>query len=90
MTKQNVIDYTFGEQLGALVFIVFIAAVGGIAIDILGGLKVPPIGKRFKGFEIKPIIKKVTLPPILGMIVMGCIGRNYFGDLTKPFPNVWA
>ena len=21
---------------------------------------------------------------------MGCVGRNYFGEVTKPFPNNWA
>jgi hypothetical protein len=53
------------------------SSVGGMAVGALGGFSIPPIGKIFKGFELKPIIKRVRLPPIVGMIIMGCVGRNY-------------
>ncbi len=68
----------------------FIAAIGGLAIGMFGGFKIPGFGKFYQGFEVKPILTKIRLPPIVGMIIMGCVGRNYFGSLTKPFPNEWA
>ena len=74
---QKLEQYSFGKQLGAIVFIIFMSSVGGMAVGALGGFSIPPIGKIFKGFELKPIIKRVRLPPIVGMIIMGCVGRNY-------------
>jgi NhaP-type Na+/H+ or K+/H+ antiporter len=35
-------------------------------------------------------LKKIQIPPILVMIIIGCIARNYFGDVMKPFNNKWA
>ena len=89
MTAQKP-SYSLGEQLGAIIFIVFLASIGGMAISLLGGFKIPGIGTKFKGCEIKPLLKCIRLPPIVGMIIMGCVGRNYMVTVTKAFPNEWA
>jgi Kef-type K+ transport system membrane component KefB len=56
---------------------------------MFGGFKVPSIGK-FKGFEVKPILGKVRIPPIIAMIIMGCIVRNFFGEVVQPYNSEWA
>ena len=36
------------------------------------------------------MFQHVRIPPVIGMIILGCIARNFFGDVVKPFPRVWA
>jgi hypothetical protein len=82
--------YTFGEQVGAFILIIVLATIGGLLTMALSGFKIPQIGNIFKGYEVKPCLKIVTIPPIVAMIIMGCVGRNYFGRITAGFPNDWA
>jgi hypothetical protein len=44
----------------------------------------------FKGYVLKPILTKIHIPPIIMMIVMGCVVRNFFGEVEVPYNNVWA
>lgn len=81
--------YSDGAQAGALILVVVLSAVAGILIGLLAGYHFPKIG-RFPGFHLKPLLTKFKLPPIIGMIVMGCVVRNFFGDVVKPYPTVWA
>lgn len=37
------------------------------------------------------IIKKITIPPLIGMILFGFIARNFFGDVVdNHYPDKWA
>jgi len=41
--------------------------------------------------KVKPLLEKVKLPPIVGMIIIGCIVRNFFGSTIKlAYPDAWA
>jgi hypothetical protein len=39
---------------------------------------------------IKPLLKKVKIPPVIPMILMGCITKNFFGKPVEAYNNVWA
>ena len=83
-------SFNIGEELEALLLVVFMAIVGATAFALTAGYVFPRVGKIFKGFKLKPLLKKVRLPPVLAMILMGCISRNFFGSVTKAFPENWA
>lgn len=40
----------------------------------------------FKGYVLKPLTKRVYLPPLVAMIIMGFIARNFAGDLSEAYP----
>jgi hypothetical protein len=61
----------------------------GIVLGLISGFKFPKIG-NWGGCEVKPLCKVIKIPPLIGMIIMGCVVRNTFGDVVKPYPNVWA
>lgn len=65
------------------------AAVGGILIGLLGGFHFPKF-LCFKGYELKPILKAVVIPPLIAMIIMAIITRNYFGPVPKKWPDLWS
>ena len=77
------------EQVGAIAIMVIFAAIGGLLIGALGGFNIPKIGK-FKGYHVKPILKHVSIPPLIGMIFMGFIARNYVGGPMDAYNNRWA
>ncbi len=83
------ISYTIGEQIGALVLVIALAAIAGAVLGIFGGFEIPKFW-IFPGFKMKAICLKIRVPPIIGMIVMGCIVRNFFGSVVKPYNNEWA
>ena len=56
---------------------------------MLEGFSIPSIGS-FKGYTVKPMTSKVRIPPIIAMIVMGCVVRNFFGEVVKPYKSEWA
>ena len=53
--------------------IVSFGSLGGFLIKLLQGYKLPG------GIIIKPLTKKISIPPLVGMIIFGCISRNFFG-----------
>lgn len=55
----------------------------------LEGFTIPKFG-RFQAYTVKPILTKVKIPPIIAMIIMGCIVRNFFGEVVKPYNSDWA
>jgi hypothetical protein len=69
--------------------VVIFAAIGGLAIGLLGGFQLPAIGK-FKGYHLKPILKYITIPPLVGMIFMGFVGVNYAGGPVFAYNSRWA
>jgi hypothetical protein len=69
--------------------VVITAGIVGICFGLLAGYKF----KKFlciKPFAVPAVIKVITIPPLIGMIIMGCVARNLFGELTVPFPDKWA
>jgi Kef-type K+ transport system membrane component KefB len=44
----------------------------------------------FPGYTLKPLLQKVRIPPIIAMIVMGCVARNFFGAPVQAYNDDWA
>ena len=41
--------------------------------------------------HIKALLTKIEIPPLVGMIVFGCIARNFFcAEYTDHYPEPWA
>lgn len=82
--------YTFGEKFGVLILVVFMALIGGLFVGLVNGFTFPAF-RRFKGYTLKTLLPtKLRITPILGMILFGCIARNFFGSFMTAFPNDWA
>jgi len=81
--------YTFGEELGAFLIIVASALAGGIFTGLFFGINLPGWGK-FPSFRLPPLIRVFSIPPLILMIIMGLVSRNYFGEHADAFPSVWA
>ena len=79
-----------GEEFGALLLVVAMAAIGGAFFGFLNeGLKIPQ-SKLCKEIVISPLLKKVKIPSVIAMIFMGCIARNFFGKPVEAYNNEWA
>ena len=73
------------QQALGLIVVALISGIGGILFAILMGgieLKVGKVGP----IKIKPILTKVAIPPLVGMIVFGCLARNF---LCKWYMDVY-
>lgn len=82
---KNLSPYPVDDEIGALLLLIFVSGCAGVALGLLGGFKFPAFWK-FKGYTLKPIIKAIVIPPLIAMLVMGCIVRNYFGETMIPYP----
>ncbi len=82
-------EYPEGEKLGALLLIAFCAAIGGFLVQLLAGIKTQRVG-CIPPINIRSICTKVTIPPLVGMIIFGSIARNSFGSVVEPYPDDWA
>lgn len=69
--------------------VIILSAILGALVGLLGGYNFPKFWK-FKGYNLKPVLKVIEIPPIIGMIVMGCIVRNAFGSYMNAYPAAWA
>lgn len=79
-----------GNSILTLLVVAFFAALGGLFVKWFSGIKVPGCGKS-KGCETKPVCTAVTIPPLIGMIIFGCIARNFFGEWFKVnYNDNWA
>lgn len=81
--------YTIADKVGAFAVVIILSAIGGVFITMFGGFTFPKC-KPFNGYQLKPLFKRFSIPPLLGMIIMGCIARNLFGPITAAFPDSWA
>jgi len=67
---------TIGERILALVAVILLAAIGGIVMQVLFfGLDIK--SGKVGPYNFKPITSKLTVPPMVGMIIVGCLVRNY-------------
>ena len=75
--------------MASLAIVVIMAGVAGSCVGLLGGYHFPKIF-CFKGYELKPILKAVVIPPLIAMIIMAIVTRNFFGPVTKNWPDKWS
>ena len=60
---------------------------GGYIIKFIYGITLP------NGKAIKPLFKckAIIIPPLVGMLIFGCVARNCFGDFFMDYyPLIWA
>jgi len=56
-------------------------------VGLLGGFSFPKFW-FFPGYNLRPILQKVSIPPMLAMVLMGFISRNFSGGaLTDAYPS---
>lgn len=68
----------------ALFVVVLCGTVGGIFVQILS------YGMHFETgnvgpIKFKPLLTSIRIPPLVGMIIAGCIARNFFGPTYMEF-----
>lgn len=70
--------------------VVVFAACGGILVQIaMKGIKFH--SGKVGPLHIKAILTKIEIPPLVGMIVFGCIARNFFcAEYMDHYPEPWA
>jgi NhaP-type Na+/H+ or K+/H+ antiporter len=82
-------DASAGESIVALLVVVLFAQLGGFLIQLLGGINT----KKFlciPACKLDPVLKSVTIPPLVGMILMGGVARNALPDLMEDYNDEWA
>lgn len=84
------IEGEFWQHLVALLIIAAVSAIGGFLIKMLAGLKISKNCICKNGLEFKALCTTITIPPLVGMIILGCIARNFFGEFMDYYPNDWA
>ena len=70
---------TPGQQFLAMLVVLVFGSLGGILLQIfLKGIyiKTGKVGP----YDIKPLCTKIEIPSLLGMIIGGCIARNFVTD----------
>ena len=84
---------TFGQQMQAMLVVVIFAACGGILVQIMmKGLEFRS-GKlgATKHLKIPALLTKIEIPPLVGMILFGCIARNFFcSEYMDHYPEYYA
>lgn len=84
-------DASGGEKFAALLIVVLFAGVGGFLTKLLKGAELSPNGCCKEGVKIPPVSKTITIPMLVGIIIFGCIARNWFPQtLMDSYPNDWA
>ena len=80
-----------GAKFLALLLVVLFAGVGGFLTKLLKGADIKPNGCCTKGLKIPPVSQTITIPVLVGIIIFGCIARNWFPqDIMDAYPNAWA
>ena len=78
------------EQLFAMIVVVVCAMIGGMLVNLLKGMNLGANCCCKKGFKLPALSEKITIPPLVGMIVMGCIARNFFGSKMDHLNDDWS
>ena len=81
---------TPGQQLQALLVVVIMACCGGILVQILmKGVKFH--SGKVGPIHIKPLLTKIEIPPLVGMIIFGCLARNFLcSEYMDHYPEYYA
>lgn len=73
-----------GDKIGALIVVVLFGGLGGFLLQAIQGIDL-------YFFKIPPACTCITCPALVGMIIFGCIARNFFGDFVLDnYPDYWA
>ena len=72
------------DNVVVLALVVGSAWFGGFLINLTRGYKFPNCAP-FYGKEIHPLSTKILIPPLIGMIICGCLAKNFFG----PYMDNW-
>ena len=73
----------------SLFIVVAFAFLGRLLFESMNGFRIP----RFyfiKPIKVSPLFRKIKIPSVIGMIIMGFISRNFFGHLVAAYPSEWA
>ncbi len=81
--------YTGAEQIECLAIILVFGTFGGFLIQSIQGFSMGKLGK-FPGFTVKPWLKTIKIPPLVGMIIFGMIARNFFGPKMLAYNSPWT
>jgi NhaP-type Na+/H+ or K+/H+ antiporter len=71
------------------VIILVFGTLGGFLIQSVQGFSMSKLWK-FPGFKVRPLLKTVKIPPLVGMIIFGMIARNFFGEKMLPYNATWT
>lgn len=66
-----------------------LSTAGGIVVGMLNGFTIPRFWK-FPGYRVKPLFSKFAIPPLIGMIVMGSVTKNYIGNFVNTYNGNWS
>lgn len=84
------VTYALTTQVQAIAIIFFTALAGGLVIGLIFGFQLPAFWK-FPGYRFKPYVTKFQIPPLILMIILGCIARNLFTqNIMLAFNSVWS
>jgi len=81
---------TYWQQFISLFVVVLCATCGGMLVQVL--MKGVDIKSGSVGpIKIKPVLTCITIPPLVGMIIFGCLARNFLGqEYMQHYPNITA
>ena len=78
------------DMLEAYTIVVVAAGTAGSLWGLLYGFHFPKVW-RFPGYVLLPKIKGIFIPPLVMMLIFGCIARNLFGPETADYPgSYWS
>ena len=81
---------SLAEQLTALFVVVLLATAGGIFVQIMMKGIIFSSGK-VGPLHIKAMLTKIEIPPLVGMIVFGCLARNFLCNAyMQHYPEYYA
>jgi len=79
------------EKAIALTIVIAFAGIGGFLTLLLKGWKQGPNCCCKKGINLPSTSDTITIPVLVGIIIFGCIARNWFPqDMMDHYPNLWA
>ena len=94
VTTSSLFELAFDSSLIyvaiSLLLVILFGCIGGFLISILKGFEQE---KKWILPEIKieGLLKTITIPPLVGMIIFGCLVRNFFpGPLMDSYPSQFA
>ena len=71
--------YTLAEELLDMTIVILFSVLGGVLISLIGGCNLEKSWYFPFNIKLKPLMTTVVIPPLLGMVVFGCLARNTFG-----------
>mmetsp|Transcript_13007 Transcript_13007/g.9409 ORF Transcript_13007/g.9409 Transcript_13007/m.9409 type:complete len:164 (+) Transcript_13007:18-509(+) len=87
--ENDPITYSLIHSVGSIALVMFCSSVGGILISLVSGIHFDGI-LCIPKIHTKPLVKGLILPPLIGMIIGGCVARNFFGIATEGYIELWA